>query len=278
MARRENGYFSSKDAVRLYWESTYPNTAPIAHVALVHGYADHSGRYHSTADALASRGMAVHAFDYRGHGQAEGRRGHVVHWGEYLQDLDQFWKRVLEQASSTPCFLMGHSHGGLMAVHYLAKNPKIRGAILSAPYLGLAIKPNPLQVLAAKAIGRFIPVLPQRLPIPPSELTRDVIEQAKVSKDPLYNRWLTVGWFLESQKAQAQALALGPELRMPIFVFCGEKDGVASTAVSHDFFQTVASSDKTWKQYTGMLHEPLNEVGREQVWHDIVEWIQKRLS
>lgn len=277
MPRRIDGFFQAKDELRLYFESTLPDGEPLAHLALVHGYADHAGRYRLSADAWASMGLAVHAFDYRGHGQADGRRGHVTDWQEYLADLEQFWRRVLDQAGGKKCFLLGHSHGGLMGVHFVKGRKDMAGAILSAPYLGLALKPNPLQVMAARAIGRFVPILPQRLPIPPAQLTRDEVEQRKVAGDPLYNRTLTVGWFIESQKAQQAAVSMGPEIRLPIFMFCGEKDGVASSSTSRAFFETVASSDKVFKEYPGMLHEPLNEVGREQVWTDVFNWIKARI-
>lgn len=277
MSRREHGFFPAADNLRLYWESTYPDGEPLAHLVIVHGYADHSGRYRPTADALSARGLAVHAFDYRGHGQADGRRGHCEYWSQYLEDLSLFWDRVMQKAQGKKVFLLGHSHGGLMAVHFLARHPEVTGAVLSAPYLGLALTPNPVQVFAAKLVGRFVPFFPQKLPIPPEFLTRDVIEQKKVAEDPLYNRTLTVGFFVESNQAQKEALTLGPRIQSPLLLLCGDKDEVASTKVSQAFFETVQSRDKSLKVYPEMLHEPLNEVGREKVWGDIFDWMRNRV-
>jgi alpha-beta hydrolase superfamily lysophospholipase len=277
MSRLEHGFFPGSDNLRLYWESTWPDETPIAHLALIHGYADHSGRYRQTAEALASMGLAVHAFDYRGHGQADGRRGHCEIWSQFLDDLNLFWARVQNQAQGQKVFVLGHSHGGLMAVHFLSKATGVAGAILSAPYLGLAITPNPLQVWAAKAVGRFVPYFPQKLPIPPEDLTRDQTEQSKVKNDPLYNRTLTVGWFVEANKAQVEAWKLGEKIQLPLFLILGDHDRVASSDSSREFFQTIGSQEKMMKVYPGMRHEPLNEVGREQVWKDIFEWIRGKL-
>ena len=76
MGRHDEGFFSARDNLRLFWETDLPDGPPRAHLGVVHGYADHCGRYRATIDALVGRGFAVHAFDYRGHGQADGRRGH----------------------------------------------------------------------------------------------------------------------------------------------------------------------------------------------------------
>src|SRR5262249_6233066 len=155
--RHEEGFFSARDDLRLYWESDVPDE-PRAHIALVHGYADHSGRYRDVSAALAKEGFAVHAFDYRGHGQSGGRRGHVDHFDQYLDDLELHWKRVRSAAGSSPTFLLGHSHGGLMSILFQRRNPEGQsGLILSAPYLELALKPSAMKVFTSKMVGKVIP-------------------------------------------------------------------------------------------------------------------------
>src|SRR5258708_26482380 len=90
MARHDEGFFNAKDNLRLFWESDLPDQ-PKAHLGIVHGYADHSGRYRKFIDALVADGFAVHAFDYRGHGQAGGRRGYCGKFSEFIDDLYAFW-------------------------------------------------------------------------------------------------------------------------------------------------------------------------------------------
>ena len=277
MPRHDEGFFSAKDNLRLFWESDVPDR-PKAHVGIVHGYFDHSGRYRKFIDALVNEGFAAHAFDYRGHGQADGRRGYCDHFSDYVDDLDAFWSRVRGAAKDQKAFLLGHSHGGLMAIHYQARRPAgISGLMLSSPYLRLAFKPPPLKVLTATMIGRVVPWLPIKNQLRPEQLTRDPEAQRAVERDHLYNHTVTPRWFSESTRAQEEAMAMASSFTLPAFVFCGSGDEIASPRATRDFFERLASPDKKFTEYPGRVHETLNDVGKEEVWKDISNWISKHL-
>ena len=279
MARHDEGFFTAKDNLRLFWTLDLPDTPPRAHVAVAHGYGDHIGRYRPAIDALVADGFAVHGFDYRGHGRADGRRGFCDKWPDYLDDMALFWERVRKAAGSQKAFMLGHSHGGLMAAR-LVENGGLEGMtglVLSAPYLKLAIVPPAMKLLAARVVGKVIPWLPIANELKPEHLTRDpAIVQASAA-DPLRLRTVTPRWFVESTQAQAEALAQAVRVTAPIFIFCGSNDGVAAPAAARSFFETVGSTDKKFKEYPGMLHEPLNELGREEVFRDISGWISAHL-
>lgn len=276
MSRHDEGFFSARDNLRLFWESTLPDQVR-AHVGIVHGYGDHCGRYRHTIEALAAEGLAVHAFDYRGHGQADGRRGHCDAFSDYVDDLEAFWQRLQKGAEGKKVFLLAHSNGALVALHLLKRKPEgLAGLLLSAPYLKLAIKPPTLKVLGAKLMGAVVPWLPIKTELTAQHLTRDAEQQRLVDKDPLYNRIVTPRWFNESNRAQLEALASGPSIEHPLLMLCGGDDGVAHTPTARGFFETIASRDKQYKEYPGMLHEVLNEVGREEVLGDISRWISSR--
>jgi lysophospholipase len=278
MARRDEGFFTAKDHLRLYWTSDLPES-PRAHVAVVHGYADHIGRYRPVTEALLAEGFGVHGFDYRGHGRADGRRGFCDKWPHYLDDLALFWERVRKAASGQKIFLLAHSHGALMAVHLLATGglQGVSGAVLTAPYFKLAITPPTSKVLAARVAGKVVPWLPIPSELKIEDLTRDPEIQRITSVDPLYIRTVTPRWFIESTQAQAQAMTLSVRVTAPIFILCGSADGVAAPAAARSFFETVGSADKKFKEYPGMRHEPLNELGREEVFRDISGWISAHL-
>jgi lysophospholipase len=277
MPRHDEGFFSARDNLRLFWESDVPD-APRAHVGVVHGYMDHSGRYRGVIGALVKEGFAVHAFDYRGHGQSGGRRGHIDRFSEYVDDLELFWGRVRDAANGQKSFLLGHSHGALISIHFQKRVPKgLAGLILSAPYLRLALKPPKTKVLAAKAVGKVVPWLPVKHPLHPEDLTRDPELQRQVAKDHLYNHVTTPRWFSESNAAQREAMALAPEIQVPVLVFWGEKDPIADSSAAREFSQRLGSRDKQSREYAGMLHEPMNDLGREEVWKDVVGWISGHL-
>jgi len=278
MARFDEGFFTGKDGLRLYWMSERPEQ-PRAHVAVVHGYGDHIGRYRTTFDALTAQGFAVHGFDYRGHGRADGRRGFCATWPDYLDDLAGFWERVRREAGERKVFLLAHSHGGLMATHLLGRGglQGVSGVVLSAPYFKLAITPPALKVVAARAVGRVLPWMPIKSELTPEHLSRDVAVQEAVRQDPLYNTRVTPRWFIQSTEAQGRVMTLTNELKVPLFVLAGAEDGVASVDAGRLFFEAVGSKDKVYKVYPGMRHEPLNELGKEEVHKDISNWISAHL-
>lgn len=277
MARHDEGFFTAKDNVRLFWESHLPEE-PRAHVALIHGYGDHCGRYRELVDHLVAQGLGVHGFDFRGHGQADGRRGYVHRFEEYVDDLDIFWRRVQAGTHGKPTFLFGHSTGALIALHWLHREPQaVAGLVMSAPYLKLALRPPTVKLLAARVLNKVVPWIALPSELTSLHLSRDESWRRKTDADPLYNRIVTPRFFIESLKAQAQALAFAPKVTLPILVACGEQDGVASTATTRAFFAALGSSDKQFKEYPGMLHEIVAEVGKEEVWRDISGWISRHV-
>ncbi|MBN8228248.1 lysophospholipase [Corallococcus macrosporus] len=278
MARHDEGFFTGKDNTRLFWTLDLPDSAPRAHVAIVHGYGDHIGRYRPVIDALVADGFAVHGFDYRGHGRADGRRAYAAKWTEFLDDLDGFWQRVRKAAGDQKIFLLAHSHGGLMAAHALTGRLEgLSGAILSAPYLKLAISPPAAKVLAARMVGSLVPWMKVPSGLAPDMLSTDPEIQKAVTADPLYVPFATPRWFVESTAAQAQTLGLAPKIQVPLFVLCGQEDGVALPAAARAFFEAAGTADKKFKEYPGMRHEPLNERDRATVFQDISGWISAHL-
>jgi alpha-beta hydrolase superfamily lysophospholipase len=279
MALHDEGFFTAKDNLRLFWTSDKPETQPRAHVVVVHGYGDHIGRYRTAIAGLVAEGFAVHGFDYRGHGRADGRRGACERWTDYLDDLALFCERVRKAAAGQKLFVLGHSHGALMAVHLLAGRglEGVAGVVLSAPYFKLAITPPAAKVMMARAAGKVLPWLPIKTELTPEDLSRDPAWQQATRDDPLYNKVATPRWFIESTLAQAEAMKLASRLSLPLFVLCGDSDGVAAPAAARSFFDAAAAADKTFKEYPGMRHEPLNEVGREEVLRDISGWISAHL-
>jgi alpha-beta hydrolase superfamily lysophospholipase len=274
MARRDEGFFSSRDGTRLFFRSAAPELEPKALVAIVHGMGEHSGRYLHTMDGLVAQGFSTIAVDYRGHGKADGPRTDCRVWSDYLDDLDAFWRKAVAQAAGKPTFVLAHSHGGLIATHWAALHPVgLAGLVLSAPYFALAFDPPPLKMLGARLIKGLMPGLPVATGLTPQQLSRDPAWQQATAADPLYLRTITPRCFFGLQEAQRRLSPLASSVTVPVLMAAGSADPVASTKAARTFFDFVASKDKAWKEYPDFLHEILNEVGRERVLGDIAQWI-----
>ena len=274
--RMDEGFFSARDGVRLFWHVERAATVT-GHVALLHGYAEHLGRHNEIMRALADGGYTVHLLDCRGHGQSGGKRAHVDRFDEYLSDLDIFLARVREQAAGAPLFLLGHSHGALIAVRYLLDHPDaVRGVVLASPYFRLKLRVSPLKILAGKLISRVLPSLPMRNELKPEQLTRDVRIQNATRSDPLYQQIATPRWFTESGAAQEAILRRATEFVTPFLLLFGTADPIADPAAGREFFEHATSKDKQLKQYDGFLHELFHEPERDLVFRDVVGWLDER--
>jgi lysophospholipase len=272
--RRDEGFFSARDNTRLYWQSLMPEGDFQDVIGLVHGYGDHSGRYKRVTEALVQDGHAVLAFDYRGHGRADGRRGHVSDWNEFLDDITVFWARLRQLASGKPTFLLAHSHGALIATHFAAKKPEgLKGLVMTSPYYKVAAHVPALKVLGAKMVGIFVPWMPVPMGLTPQMLSRDVEWQKETDADALYGKNATPRWFTSHLLAQEELQGLGSQITVPVLMLTAGADPIVSTPAAKGFFETIASSDKTYKEYPGMLHEVMCETGKEEVWGDISRWI-----
>jgi acylglycerol lipase len=80
-------------------------------IVMVHGIAEHGGRYAWLAERANARGIGVVTVDLRGHGRSPGERSYVERFDDYLLDVDALWDKARELAAGRPLFLMGPQHG-----------------------------------------------------------------------------------------------------------------------------------------------------------------------
>ena len=108
-------------------------------VLVVHGAAEHGGRYQTFAERLNDRGFAVVAVDHHGHGLSDGPRVSVTSLAQLTEGLRQMKRWAGQQYSSVPWVLFGHSLGGLLAVNELIDSEaEYRAAAL--PGVGAAMR------------------------------------------------------------------------------------------------------------------------------------------
>jgi len=268
--------FRTHDGLLLRTRHWAPYTRPWAHVVLVHGYAEHCGRYDHVAEAFVEEGAAVHAYDQRGYGRSEGRRAYVDRFEQYLADLDTFWHHVAAP-QETPTFLFGHSMGGLVVLLYvLNRAPDVRGLLLSAPALEINPDLAPLLRRMAQVLGRLVPTLPT-VRSPQGSISRDsaVVEAAQA--DPLnYHGRTLARTGAELLRAGDEAQGRLHELTTPFLVIHGTADPLATPAWSRRLYERAAAEDKTLKLYDGLYHETFNEPEQDKVLRDLAGWLAAR--
>lgn len=251
-----------------------------ARVLIVHGYAEHLGRYDALAFELLAAGYEPHRFDLRGHGRSQDEpRGHVDAFETYRRDLGEVLAAVEARAAAPapPLFLLGHSLGGLIVLDHALHHPAAAaGLVLSSPYLGLA---GSARTLVAGLVAHASPLAP-RLQLPSGlaadGLSHDPSVVEAYRDDPLIFGTVTPGWLHEVRSAQRRVLARAGEIKAPTLLLLGEDDAVAAPRHGRDLFDDLGSADKELRLYPGFLHEVFNETGRERVVDDLLTWLDRR--
>lgn len=269
-------HFNANDGTTLFQQSWLPKGDPRAELILVHGFCEHSGRYARTAETLCRQGFAVHAMDLRGHGRSEGPRCYVRRFDNYLSDLDALL-RQLDSGKRQPRFLFGHSLGGQISLRWcLARQPDLRGLVLSAPALQIRNELFPLLRHLAGAVSRVAPRL-RLVRMGFRNISRDPAVHADVMADPLvFHGRFPVRTAAEILRATETTPHDYAALRLPLLILQGTGDRVVTVEGARDLCRRAGSGDRTLNLYEGLYHEVLNEPEREQVLADLLGWLEKR--
>ncbi len=270
----QEGKVATQDGIDLFVCQNIP-VNPKAVIMIVHGLCEHSGRYGSVAARFSDQGLAVYRYDHRGHGRSGGDRGYVKDFNEYIDDAAMMVDRVRAQNPQLPVFMLGHSMGGFVAAAYAIKYPgRLKGQVLS----GAA---SMIQPLLAGLEGMDFSAN-ARDPIP-NALAEQVSRDPKVVEayvnDPLNLKEFTT-WLMSEVLIRGARWLMDqtPSYVCPCFIVHGGADQIVTPDSSKQFYERIASTDKTLKIYDGLYHEILNEPEKETVLEDISSWMKKHLA
>ncbi len=256
-----------------------PEQSPVAHLIIVHGYAEHSGRHEALARELNNAGLHVHARDLRGHGQSPGKRGQVKDFAALVADLSRFVEQTQERVSGKPLFILGHSMGGLLTAHYLAgESTGICGAIFSSPLMAIPDHVSPFLLRMSRLLSRVAPFLPvDRLDS--KGIARDPEVVHAYDTDPLvYHGPIRARTGAELAHAIQALPELLPKITVPLLAFHGTADPIAPPSGSQLLIERAGSTDKECFYVEGGFHELLNDTGREEVIQKILAWIDRHCA
>jgi len=274
-----HGYFEGVGRVRLHYRAWEVDT-PRAALILIHGMFEHSRRYQEFAQTMAADRFSTYAFDLRGHGASEGRRGHVSRFAVLLQDVDRFRREVQGVAPpALPLFLVGHSLGGLVALRYIEEyDTPLAGAVITSPWLGTAVAVPRWQVLMANVLDRVLPAFPFPFRLDPDTLSHDKDRVADYRDDVEIHGTITPRMFTEISSAIHLALQRGDRIDIPVHFLLAGDDLIVETERSLAFARSLPERVVTVEVLDGLYHEVLQERNREAVVAVIRDWIRDRLE
>jgi acylglycerol lipase len=268
-ARSHTDHISAADGTTLLIR-TWRATDPWAEVLLVHGTAEHSGRYERTGGLFARAGIDVTAFDLRGNGGSGGRRADIERWADLVDDIELMLGRIGAGSDRRPVVLLGHSMGGLLSTEYvLSARPQPDLLVLSAPALDDGL-PR-WQHTLGPVVARIAPRLALKNAWRPEALSRDPDVGRRVSEDPGCSDRATVRLGAAAFAAQERVRSGLAGLRIPTLVLHGGDDRLVPPLASEPL---AAIPGVTRRVYPGLRHEIFNEPEGPLVCADAIEWIR----
>jgi len=273
-AREER--IESSGGVGILVRAWRPDGPPKGVVVICHGVNSHGGQHAWTAERFRERGFVAWALDLRGRGRSDGRRFYIESVDEYVADVAATVRRAKTEDPGLPVFLLGHSAGGVVSCTYALDHP---GELAGLVCESFAFRvPAPKLVLnLVKGLSAWLPNLPA-LKLKMRDFTRDPKALAALEADPLTRN--------EAQPAKTVASLVRanerlerdfPKMTLPLFILHGKEDKATVPSGSQLFFDTAGSTDKTLRLYDGMVHDLLNDIGKEAVFEEIANWVERRL-
>jgi alpha-beta hydrolase superfamily lysophospholipase len=247
---------------------------PWASILLVHGLAEHSGRYDPVGRHLATAGVETEAVDLRGFGGSGGPRASIDRWSQLHDDVEERLVALRAGAPSRPLVLYGHSLGGLVVLGYVLDGrarPDL--LVLSAPAIDARI-PLPQRLLVG-TLGRLAPALRVPNGIDPAVLCVDEDVRAAYVDDPLCVHRTALRFGRAAFAEQRRVRRALDRLTVPTFVIHGGADRLIPTETS----RILEGRPKvTRRVYPGLLHELHHEAAAPLVLDDVVRWIREQIS
>ena len=301
-------FLNLPDGSRAWLYGWLPTGRPRAVVQIVHGMAEHAGRYARLAAALNAQGFAVYAQDLPGHGrtaESASQLGHVAaqgSWTRLLSAVHGVRAQLEQQHAGTPLFLLGHSMGSFIAQHHLVEHGAgLAGAVLSAtsgslgPMRAVGLKVNQAQIKLfgpehRSALTESMTFKTFNKAFKPNRtsadwLSHDTAEVDAYVSDPYCGFRCSASLWAGLLKAGAQLLDAERLARipktLPVKLIAGSEDPVCDGGRGSHLlaahYREAGLSDVTTLVYEGARHELLNETCREAVTADLLDWLHERL-
>jgi acylglycerol lipase len=277
--KHQEGTFKGVRDADIYYQYWLPEGEPKAVLLIVHGLAEHSGRYMNVVNHFVPLGYGVYGIDHLGHGRSDGTRVYVERFEDYTDTLQIYVDMVRQWQPDKPLFLVGHSMGGLIGALYLLDHQdELAGAVLSGPCVKVPDDVSPVTVL----FGRLFSALMPRaglLGLEAEGVCRDPAVVEAYVNDPLVHTGKTTARLTaELLRAMVRVTAEADRITLPILLVQGSADRLVDPDGARMLYDTASSEDKQIEIYEGFYHEVFNEPEHDRVLRDVETWLEAHLG
>ncbi|MFI7001938.1 alpha/beta fold hydrolase [Nocardia sp. NPDC050175] len=260
------------------WRAWLPDSPARGVIVLVHGVAEHSGRYVHVGQTLAAAGFAVYALDHIGHGKSAGSKANIGSMDGAADNVAAMLDIATREHPGVPRFLVAHSMGSLITLHLATRAPiDVDGIVLSAPPLDISAG-NAVQRALAPILTRLTPNLGV-LKLDSSHISRDPAVIRAYDNDPLvYRGALPARTATEILNTTVLVKGRLAKLTVPVLVLHGTADALAAPSSTDLIEQGAGSKDLTAIRYEGLYHEIFNEPEKDKVLGDVLDWLETHVT
>ena len=278
MKHQEGSFTGVRDA-SIYYQFWLPEGEPKAVLLIVHGLAEHSGRYMNVVHHFVPLGYGVYGIDHLGHGKSDGKRVFVKRFEDYTDTLNIYFDMVRAWQPDLPIFLVGHSMGGLIGALYLLDHQaELTGAVLSGPCVKVPDNVSPATVLMGRLLSVLLPQV-GLLGLEAEGVCRDpAVVEAYVSDPLVHTGKTTARLAAELLKAMERVTAEATRITLPLLLVQGSADKLVDPDGAQMLYDTVGSGDKGIEVYDGFYHEVFNEYEHNRVLGDVELWLEAHLG
>lgn len=267
-------------------ETKHELTPPKAVLICVHGLSGASSDFWPLGQELPKRGLAVYAVELRGQGRDPDvtARGDIRHRREWMRDLREFSGLVTAEHPGVPVFWLGESMGSLITLHTVTDGPREesarpRGVILLSPAVALRQDLPRWKGYLARAASRIVPG--HRIPlaqldpaqVPGMRITSDSTQASQAPLTPHLVPAHSLRLLREVHSLMATSELAAGKLDVPVLVLYTPNDPVASRQQIENWFDAIASLDKTPLFFPEDFHLILHDDHRWQATGDIADWL-----
>ncbi len=250
---------------------------PRALIILVHGLGEHIQRYRSWADRFVKNGICFEGVDLPGHGLSDGKKGHIRSYSLTDEMIDKLLDELGKSYPGIPAILYGHSLGGGIVLDYLVrKNSRFIGGIVTSPWLKLSFEPDKSKVKMAGVMKNILPGLIQKSGLVVEHISHDNDVVEAYRNDPLVHDKISLSLFHSAMSAASNALRNAGHLKLPVLLLHGSDDQICSPQGTKEFASATKMAE--FMILNGGFHELHNEPFKDEVFRQILEWINKRVN